>query len=82
MESRVPTFSFTLAGVAPRTVAEKLASKNIFVWSGSFYAVEVLNRLNLMDSGGLVRVGLCHYNSEQEVDRTLQAIAEIARESR
>ena len=82
MEARVPTFAFTLAGVDPRPVAEKLAAANIFVWSGSFYAVEVINRLNLMDSGGLVRVGLCHYNSEQEVDRTLETIAGIARESR
>lgn len=82
MEARVPTFAFTLAGIDPRAVAEKLAAANIFAWSGSFYAVEVVKRLNLMDSGGLVRIGLCHYNSEQEVDRTLEAIAEIAREYR
>lgn len=82
MEGRVPTFAFTLAGVHPRTVAERLAAENIFVWSGSFYAVEVLNRLGLAESGGLVRVGLCHYNTAHEVDRTLEAIEKIARESR
>ena len=82
MEGRVPTFAFTLAGVHPRTVAERLAAENIFVWSGSFYAVEVLNRLGLAESGGLVRVGLCHYNTTQEVDRALEAIEKIARESR
>lgn len=82
MEGRVPTFAFTLARLHPRHVAERLAAENIFVWSGSFYAIEVLNRLNLLESGGLVRVGLCHYNNVQEVDRTLEAIARIARESR
>ena len=82
MESRVPTFAFTLAGVDPRTVAEQLAAVNIFVWSGSFYAVEVIDRLGLTETGGLVRVGLCHYNSAQEVDRTLEMIASIARKSR
>lgn len=82
MEGRVPTFAFTLAGVHPRTVAERLAAENIFVWSGSFYAVEVLNRLGLAESGGLVRVGLCHYNTAQEVDRALEAIEKIARENR
>lgn len=82
MEGRVPTFAFTLAGAHPRAVAEALAAENIFVWSGSFYAVEVLARLGLTDSGGLVRVGLCHYNDAQEVDRTLEAIETIARENR
>ncbi len=79
MEGRVPTFSFTLDGVHPRAVAEALAAENIFVWSGSFYAVEVLNRLGLTDSGGLVRVGLCHYNTAGEADRALAAIERIAR---
>lgn len=82
MAGRVPTFAFTLAGVAPRAIAEALAAENIFVWSGSFYAVEAVNRLGLTDSGGLVRVGLCHYNNVQDVDRALAAIDRIAREKR
>lgn len=80
MDARVPTFAFTLTGKDPRAIAEALAAENIFVWSGSFYAVEVIARLGLTDSGGLVRVGLCHYNSADEVDRTLDAIARIAGE--
>jgi cysteine desulfurase family protein (TIGR01976 family) len=82
MDGRVPTFAFTLAGKHPRAVAEALAAANIFVWSGSFYAVEVIARLGLADSGGLVRIGLCHYNDAQEVDRTLETIAAIAREKK
>ncbi|MDO9487965.1 MAG: cysteine desulfurase-like protein [Sphingomonadaceae bacterium] len=82
MEDRVPTFAFTLNGIEPRAVAERLAAENIFVWSGSFYAVEVVERLGLSNSGGLVRVGLCHYNSGEEVDRVLDAIERIATEGR
>jgi cysteine desulfurase family protein (TIGR01976 family) len=81
MDGRVPTFAFTLNGIEPRKVAEKLAAENIFVWSGSFYAVEVIDRLGLSNSGGLVRVGLCHYNSEDEVDRAVAAIEKIATEA-
>lgn len=80
MDQRVPTFAFTLAGIHPRAVAEKLAAENIFAWSGSFYAIEVVGRLGLADSGGLVRVGLCHYNTVDEVDYVLGVIERIARE--
>jgi len=82
LDGRVPTFAFTLANLHPRQVAERLAAENIFVWSGGFYAIEVLARLGLENSGGLVRVGLCHYNTVQEVDRTLAAVDAIARENR
>ncbi len=78
MAGRVPTFGFTLAGHEPRVVAERLAQANIFAWSGSFYAVEPVERLGLAESGGLVRVGLCHYNMPQEVDRFLEVLSELA----
>jgi cysteine desulfurase family protein (TIGR01976 family) len=74
MDGRVPTFSFTIEGVAPDRIAEHLAAANIFAWSGSFYAVEPVARLGLAESGGLLRVGLCHYNTAEEVDRLLEAL--------
>ena len=77
MADRVPTFAFTLAGHAPDAVAEQLAAEGIFAWSGHFYAVEVIDRLSLTDAGGLVRVGLCHYNTADEVDRLLAALASL-----
>jgi cysteine desulfurase family protein (TIGR01976 family) len=78
MDGRVPTFAFTLAGHHPRAVAEHLASRGIFAWSGHFYAIEPLGKLGVMESGGLVRVGLCHYNTADEVDRLIAALAELA----
>ncbi len=47
-------------------------------WSGSFYAVEPIERLGLAASGGLVRVGLCHYSNAEEVDRLLSALSALA----
>ena len=79
LDRRVPTFGFTIAGHEPRAVAEALAARGIAAWSGNFYAREVIQRLGLEASGGLVRVGLVHYNTADEVDRLLDALGEIAR---
>ncbi len=75
MAGRVPTFAFTIDGHAPDAVAAHLAATNIFVWSGNFYAVEVIDRLGLAASGGLVRVGLAHYSTVTEVDALIAALA-------
>jgi selenocysteine lyase/cysteine desulfurase len=77
MEQRVPTFSFTVKGRTPREVAAWLDRENIFVWDGHFYAVEAIRRLGLMDEGGVVRVGLYHYNLMEEVEALLRAIREM-----
>ncbi|HEX4736818.1 MAG TPA: cysteine desulfurase-like protein [Allosphingosinicella sp.] len=74
MDRRVPTFSFTIEGIETHRIAEHLAAANIFAWSGSFYAVEPVARLGLEEKGGLLRVGLCHYNNAEEVDRLLEAL--------
>lgn len=68
LEERVPTFSFTLEGWHPRSLAEKLASHNIYVWDGNYYALAVTERLGLEDRGGMLRVGPVHYNTVEEID--------------
>ena len=78
MDGRVPTFAFTLKGSSPQEVERHLAERGIFSWSGSFYAVETVAHLGLADQGGLVRVGLCHYNTAEEVDLLLAALGEIS----
>ncbi|WP_404712764.1 cysteine desulfurase-like protein [Sphingomonas sp. MMS24-J13] len=74
MDGRVPTFAFTIDGHHPDAIAGHLAGQGIFAWSGHFYAVEVIARLGLAESGGLVRLGLCHYHTAGEVDRTIEAL--------
>jgi selenocysteine lyase/cysteine desulfurase len=77
MDRRVPTVSFTVDGVSPDVVAEELGARNIFVWSGDMYAIEVTKLLGVEDSGGVVRIGPVHYNSEDEVNSVLSALADI-----
>ncbi|HVB23793.1 MAG TPA: cysteine desulfurase-like protein [Ktedonobacteraceae bacterium] len=71
---RVPTFSFTLDGWMPEAVAKALDTHNINVWNGNFYALSVTERLGLEEKGGLVRVGLVHYNTQEEIDRLMNAL--------
>ncbi len=71
MERRVSTFAFNVDGRSPRAVAEDLGERGIAVWQGNYYAVEVMKRLGLEDSGGAVRAGIVHYNTAGEVDRLL-----------
>ena len=75
---RGPTVSFTMDGRAPRHIAERLAGAGIFAWSGHFYAVALTDRLRLDASGGLLRVGLAHYNTAEEIDRLLLELERIA----
>ena len=77
MQGRVPTFSFTIEGHHPDAIAAHLASQEIYAWSGHFYAVEVIARLGLEAQGGLLRVGLCHYSTEAEVDRLIDALRQL-----
>ncbi len=76
---RTPTVAVTVEDQSPRAVATALGRQGIFVWDGDFYAQGLIERLGLADSGGVVRLGLVHYNTVDEVDRTLEAIAGIAR---
>jgi len=74
MHRRVPTVSFTLEGHHPQDLAQGFARDNVFVWSGHNYAIEPVSRMGLMDKGGVLRVGLAHYNTEEEVDALLSSL--------
>jgi cysteine desulfurase family protein (TIGR01976 family) len=71
---RVPTVSFTAKGSTPAAIAQRLAERNIFVWSGHNYAVEAARALGIFDAGGAVRVGPVHYNSPAEIEHLLNAL--------
>jgi cysteine desulfurase family protein (TIGR01976 family) len=77
MTRRVPTVSFIVDKVAPNEIAQALARKNIFVWSGHNYAVEAAKSLGIYEQGGAVRVGPVHYNTVAEIDRLLVALEGI-----
>lgn len=75
LDDRVPTVALTVDGIPPRTVARLLADENIFCWDGDYYAVEVIRRFGLETSGGMLRVGLAHYNTIEEIDRFVSVLS-------
>jgi cysteine desulfurase family protein (TIGR01976 family) len=78
-DERVPTVSFTLAGLRPREISQRLNEANIFAWAGNFYALAVTQRLGLEEQGGLLRLGLAHYNTADEVDTLLEVLEDLPR---
>ena len=76
MEGRVATFAFNVDGIPTRAAASRLGDAGYAVWQGNYYALEVMNRLGLGDAGA-VRAGVVHYNTAEEVDGLLAAIAEL-----
>jgi selenocysteine lyase/cysteine desulfurase len=78
LAERVPTYAFTLQGFTPRQVAEELGKREIYVWDGNYYALQVTESLGLEESGGMVRVGPVHYNTFEEIERFGYALGKIA----
>ena len=62
-----PTISFTLEGFTPIEVCQYLASKGICAWDGHFYAQRAIEVMGLLPEGGVTRLGLSIYTSEEEV---------------
>jgi cysteine desulfurase family protein (TIGR01976 family) len=75
---RVPTVSFTHKTIPTHAFAEALAAQEIFVWSGHNYALEPARQLGLDEDTGVVRLAIAHYNTAEEVERTLAALARVA----
>jgi cysteine desulfurase family protein (TIGR01976 family) len=76
MSGRVPTFCFNLPGRTAEQVATELAAREIAVWHGDYYALEIMKRLGL-EATGAVRAGFVHYNTAAEIDRLLEALREL-----
>jgi cysteine desulfurase family protein (TIGR01976 family) len=73
-EERCSTVSFRLGKGTPTDAATFLGERGIFTWDGNFYALNLTERLGVEKSGGVLRVGLVHYNTAEEVDRLLAAL--------
>ena len=75
---RTPTISLLVEGHTPLEVATALAARDISVWSGDVYAYELMHRFGLAASGGAVRASIVLYNDATDVDRLVEAVAELA----
>jgi selenocysteine lyase/cysteine desulfurase len=79
LAERTPTFAITFDRVTPPDATAALGAQGIYAWDGHFYAQSLIERLGLDATGGVVRLGLVHYTTAAEVDRTLEALERIAR---
>jgi cysteine desulfurase family protein (TIGR01976 family) len=74
---RCSTVSITLEGRTPTEAATYLGGRGIFTWDGNFYALNLTERLGVQDKGGLLRIGLVHYNTAEEVERLIAGLREF-----
>jgi selenocysteine lyase/cysteine desulfurase len=79
LDERVPTVSFTVEGKDPEWLASEFDKNNIYVWNGHNYALAVVERLGLLDAGGMVRVGPVHYNTLDELETFGEALKMITK---
>jgi selenocysteine lyase/cysteine desulfurase len=76
MDGRVATFAFNVDGMSTQETATRLGEAGYAVWEGNYYALEVMKRLGLEQSGA-VRAGIVHYNTADEVDGLLAEISRL-----
>ncbi len=74
-DQRVPTVAMVKDGHSPDEIASYLASKGIYVWSGDYYAIEIMERLN--KPAGMVRIGIGQYNTLDEINKLLNLLDQL-----
>jgi cysteine desulfurase family protein (TIGR01976 family) len=77
-DERVPTVAVRIAGRYPREMAAYLGERGMFTWHGNYYALNLSERLGVEPDGGMLRIGLVHYNTADEVERLIAALRELA----
>jgi cysteine desulfurase family protein (TIGR01976 family) len=77
--NRCSTVSVRIGDRHPTDIAKFLGDRGIFTWDGNYYALNLAERLGVADKGGFLRVGLVHYNTQDEVSRLLAALHDLAK---
>ena len=81
-DQRTPTVAIRMEGYTPRELAERLGERGIFTWDGNYYAINLAERLGVQQSGGMLRIGLAHYNTAEEVERLLAELRALAEKAK
>jgi len=79
LDERVPTVSFTLDGKRPEQIAEAIGKQDIYVWNGHNYALAIVERMGLLEAGGMIRVGPVHYNTTAELQKFGEVLEKVAK---
>jgi cysteine desulfurase family protein (TIGR01976 family) len=77
-EERCSTISLRIGDHHPKAIATFLAERGIFTWDGNYYALNLSERLGVEQNGGMLRIGLVHYNTLTEVERLVEALRDFA----
>jgi cysteine desulfurase family protein (TIGR01976 family) len=78
-KDRCSTLSLRMGEHHPLEIAKFLGERGIFTWDGNYYALNLTERLGVEEKGGMLRIGMVHYNTLEEVERLLAALREFAR---
>src|ERR1700739_2205150 len=81
-EERCSTLSLRIGDHSPKKIADFLAEQGIFTWDGNYYALNLTERLPVEQKGGMLRIGLVHYNTLEEVEGLLSALREFVSQNR
>nr|WP_302053641.1 cysteine desulfurase-like protein [Brevibacillus parabrevis] len=77
---KTPTIAFRLEGIDPEEACLRMAEEHsVFIASGDFYASRLAELAGLADKGGWIRAGIAPYNTEEEIRRLAQGIAQMVR---
>jgi cysteine desulfurase family protein (TIGR01976 family) len=77
-DQRCSTLSLRIGNHHPTAIATFLGERGIFTWDGNYYALNLTERLGVEAQGGMLRIGLVHYNTMEEVERLMAALREFA----
>jgi selenocysteine lyase/cysteine desulfurase len=77
LDERVPTVSFTVEGRDPEQLAGAIGKEGFYVWNGHNYALAIVERLGLLEAGGMIRVGPVHYNTLEEIERFGEVLRKV-----
>ncbi|NND04750.1 MAG: cysteine desulfurase-like protein [Saprospiraceae bacterium] len=77
VDRRAPTLSFTLQNATAAEVCKYLGQAGIYAWDGHFYAIRTTEVFGLDKIGGVTRMGMAIYNTEEEISRTVEVLKEF-----
>ena len=78
---RVPTLSFRLEDKDPAQLADAIGKQGVYVWNGHNYALAIVERMGLLEAGGMIRVGPVHYNTVDEIARFGEVLKQVAEQN-
>ena len=75
--TRVPTIAFKFQGIDSGAVSRAMDAYGVAIRFGDFHSRRLVEELGEDGNGGVLRVSMVHYNSEDQVDRLTEALSEI-----